>query len=574
MGKLLFILPILLSIACAAVRPPEPPETTAAEPRDTTLAHIRTAASAEDAAELRKAGMSFLSRYPDDPDADEVRILVAGADIDLGFADEASAVLDPIISRGGTDRHAGHARLLMADVHKAKGRFDEAAVSLLEALRTDLGPERREDAERLLRDVAALLPRDRLNALRTRFDSSPGVAYVLEALLSFARASRDTAAVRRIAAELNRLDHRGAAADEPFGEGVAVTPVERVGEEEVRYRIGAMCPLSGRYAPLGREFLKGVSVALKEARQGGLRGIEIVAADTRGDPLVARSAAERLITEEGVAAIVGCVLSSSTIAAAQVAEYHRTVLFSPVATEEGIAEIGEWIFQGGTDLEVELYALARIAVKELRLRRIAFLSVDNLRSRRIGELFGREAALQGGEVCVYSYYPEGSTDFHETINTVRSAAPEALFIASDVEDLVLILPQLSFYEFGVQLLGLSTWSSNRLLRMAGRDMEGAIFPGHARAERDRAQFMTAVVLLDAAIDDTNPFIIGGFTGTRTLLASIRESEGRDAPLREVLARTLYQRQHAYVELITGPGVPLYTIQRERVEPFTTIRVGP
>jgi ABC-type branched-subunit amino acid transport system substrate-binding protein len=250
------------------------------------------------------------------------------------------------------------------------------------------------------------------------------------------------------------------------------------------------------------------------------------------------------------------------------------VLLSPVATEEGIAEIGDWIFQGGTDLEVELYALARVAVKELRLRRIAFLSVDNLRSRRIGELFGRETALQGGEVCVYSYYPEGSTDFHDAIRTVRDAAPEALFIASDVEDLVLILPQLSFYEFGVQLLGLSTWSSNRLLRMAGRDMEGAVFPGHARAERDRALFMTAVVLLDEAIDDTNPFIIGGYTGTRTLLASLRESAESGADLRELLARALHRRRHPYVELITGPGVPFYTVRRERVEAYTTIRVTP
>ena len=77
---------------------------------------------------------------------------------------------------------------------------------------------------------------------------------------------------------------------------------------------------------------------------------------------------------------------------------------------------------------------------------------------------------------IAEFYPEGSTDFAESIGRVRAADPEALFIASGTEDLILILPQLSFHEFGSQLLGTSAWNSRRLIRMAGRDLEGALFP--------------------------------------------------------------------------------------------------
>ncbi|HUV35423.1 MAG TPA: ABC transporter substrate-binding protein [Patescibacteria group bacterium] len=566
---------ILFLISCAVSPPPGPSDTDATQARDSSLTRIRTLASAGDARELRKAGASFISHYPDDPDIEEVRLLVAQAGIGLGFYEEAGEILSPIIIRGGADPAKGQAHILMARVLKSRGRFDEAARALLSSLSTDLDDSQRETARNLLEEVVPLLPREELDAIRKTHGSSPGVELVLEAALSYARASQDTASVRSIMTELRLLHRDEPAADQPFEGSVTIAaPGETERNETARYTIGVLCPLGGRYAPLGDEFLKGASVAMREARERGTRDVELVVADTRGDPLVARSVAERLIDEEGVVALVGCVLSSSTIAAAQVAQYNGTVLVSPVATEEGIAEIGEQVFQMGSDIEIEITALARIACMELNLRRIAFLAVDDLRSRGIGELFGREVALQGGEVCIYAYFPEGSTDFHETIRNLRKAAPEALFIASDVEDLILILPQLSFYEFGVQLLGLSRWHSNQLLRMAGRDMEGVVFPGKAGEQRDEEQFLTAAVLLDEPIDDTNPFILGGYKGVRTVLAAIQESAASGSDLKGALMKALYHRRHPYVELVSGQGIPFYTVRDGRIEPYTTIRIEP
>lgn len=561
----------LFVISCALSPPPEPPDVKPVEPRDDALGRIRTLASEGDATELRKAGASFISRFPDDPNLDEVRLLAAQADIELGFYEEAGEILYPLTIRKEADTARGRAHILMARAFKAKGRFDKAALSLLSSLATDLDDSQRETARDFLEDVVRLLPREELDAIMKSHGSSPGIEFVLEAALSYARASQDTASASRIITELRKLHRDAPPIEEPFKEGVTVSvPIEEDRDEEVRYSVGVLCPLGGRYAPLGNEFLKGVSVAMKEAREGGMRGAEIVVGDTRGDPLVTRSVTERLIVREGAVALVGCVLSSSTIVAAQVAEHSGTVLLSPVATEEGIAEIGEHIFQTGSDVEVEIAALARLACGELHLRRIAYLAVDDLRSRRLGELFGREVALAGGEVCTYAYYPEGSTDFHEMIRILREAAPEALFIASDVEDLILVLPQLSFYEFGAQLLGLSTWHSSRLLRMAGRDMEGAVFPGHAGEQRDEEEFIAAAVLIDEPIEDTNPFILGGYKGVKTLLAAIEESGGDGGDLKGALMRTLNQRRHPFVELVSGPGVPFYTVRDGRLEPYTAL----
>lgn len=564
-------LSLLIVVSCAVSPPPEPSDVEPEKRRDVALERIRSLASAGEFVDLRKAGASFISRFPADPHGNEVRLLTAQADVELGFYEEAGALLAPLISGDGPDASKGRAFILTARASKAKGRFGDAAHALLAALATDLEGADRRGARKLLEEVAGLLSREDLDSIIASHRSSPGIEFVLEAALAYARASQDTASARRIAEELRGLHREIPAVEEPFDEGVsvAVTADEGRDREMARYSIGILCPLDGRYAPLGNEFLKGVSVAMKEARRNGIHGAEIVVGDTRGDPLAARAATKRLVAEEGVTALVGCVLSSTTIMAAQVAEHNATVLLSPVATAEGIAGIGGHVFQLGSDVEVEIAALARMACDRLHLGRIAYLAVDDLRSRRIGELFGREVALAGGTICAYVYYREGSTDFQRTVQTLRESAPEALFIASDVEDLVLVLPQLSFYEFGVQLLGLSTWHSSRLMRMAGRDMEGAVFLGRTNERRDEEQFAAAAVLVDEPVEDTNPFVLGGYKGVRMLLAAIEDCAS-DGDLKGALTRELHQRRHPFLELVSGDGIPFYTVRRGRLEPYSSL----
>ena len=71
-------------------------------------------------------------------------------------------------------------------------------------------------------------------------------------------------------------------------------------------RIGAMYALSGDKAAIGTNIMRGVDFAVEEINAaGGVNGrpIEIVRGDTQGDPKVARSVAERLITQDKVNAI-------------------------------------------------------------------------------------------------------------------------------------------------------------------------------------------------------------------------------------------------------------------------------
>jgi branched-chain amino acid transport system substrate-binding protein len=338
-----------------------------------------------------------------------------------------------------------------------------------------------------------------------------------------------------------------------------------------QFRIGVLCPLEGRFAPLGESFLRGAAAALKEARVKGVKNVELVVGDTRGNPLECRAVAERLIDEERVDALLGEVLSSSTIAAAQVAELASVVFLSPVATEEGIADIGSWVFQMTTGSEVEIAAIARMARERLNARRIAFMSPDDLRSRKNALLFEDEVERLGGELCAAEFYPEGSTDFAESIGRIRSLAPEALYIASDTEDLILILPQLSFHEFGVQLLGTSAWNSKRLIRMVGKNLEGAVFPADIDSRSGERLYLAACARANEPAGEINQVLLGGYRGTRLLVEALTKIKSGGEPLKDEMARLLEKRRHPFLELLTGDGILFYTVKSERLVEFDTLK---
>lgn len=564
---------VLIFLSCS-VSPPARQRLAPLETEEEMLARIHALRFEENYKELRRAGKRYLDFFGDTPGSVEVRLLLGHADTELGFYEEAAEILSPLLDETVSSQARGEALILTADVHKAKGRFSESAGALCAALSMDLDETHELQARNSLREVVELLPWEELEAIRAACASSPGVDIVLEGSLSYAHSVGDTAAVRAFEEELGALKKQRPEAQYHLAERVAVPLDVGRGGESVAYRIGLLCPLSGRFSPLGEAFIRGASLALKEARRRGQTNIEVVVGDTRGNPLVARSAAESLIERENVAAITGAILSSPTIAAAQVAEFRQTVLLSTVASEEAIRSIGDWVFQTTTNTDAEVIAVARVACRELGHRRIAFFSGDDIRSRRAERLFREEVERSSGSICISEFYDEGSTDFHRSIEGIRNADPEALFIASDMEDLILILPQFSFYEFGVQLLGSSAWNSERLLLMVGRDMEGAIFPAAVGGAAEREFFIAAATAENESVGEINDFVLGGYQGVRVLIESLVRSGGGGDVLRQDIKSTIENKRHPFLDLTAGRGIPFYIVRKERLEEFTTLRVDP
>lgn len=565
---------ILVLPACAPKEPPREQLLSPEEKLESEVLSFRELAYEEDAAEVRRAGRRILDEYPGSPYDSEIRLETARAALELGMLAEAESTAAPLLERKDEPQTRFESLMILSGVEEARGRFMESASHLIEAMSIDPGSGAADRARETLAGIVPLLSRRQLERLREDYPASPGIDLVLEGSIVMAEAAGDTAAVRRLMERIASLDtiqtfetRPGAGLMRPAEVSEAVTG--RVGAGG---SIGLLCPLSGRFAALGREFLRGAAIALKEARRYGTDDVELVVGDTRSRALDARETALRLIEEESVSALAGGVLSSTTIAAAQTAQERRTVLYSPVASEQGIDQIGEYIFQSAPGYEEEIIALVKVARDMMGLSRMAFMGPDTDGSRRLARLYMLEVERSGGVFTGAEFYEPGSTDFGKAIRALRKIDAEALFIPSDTDDLVLILPQLSFYEYGVQLLGTSAWNSNNLLRMAGRDMEGAVFPAEQDPEMAEGLYAAAAALLGEEETDVNRFVTGGYSAVRRLIEAMRAADESGSSLREALDEMTGERRHRYIEAVAGEGMSVLTVRKERVEEYA--RIGP
>ena len=115
------------------------------------------------------------------------------------------------------------------------------------------------------------------------------------------------------------------------GSGTASTELK----EGDTVKIGLNYELSGAVASYGQAEYKGASLAIKQynANKDSKYKIKAVKMDNKGDASESTSAATKLMTEDGVAFVVGPATSGASIATYPVADQNQVPVISPSATQ-------------------------------------------------------------------------------------------------------------------------------------------------------------------------------------------------------------------------------------------------
>ena len=552
MKKLFMVFILLTAVSCGSLIPSGKKSEEPGGPMEgESVEELERLYSRQDYRKVIERGRSYLDGLSGKDAGGKIRIMVAKAELQLGDRAGASEMADEILGGDYPENILANALLVKARVNLSEDRDREAVENILYSAEIFGSEQHILEAERLLTQTEIDLTRTDIVEIGRRYSESPLLRPLLE------KRYREVPEERDLIAKMLEGDY-------------SVDSLSVAAGDSPPLRVGIICPLSGKYEALGESFIRGAYVALKEGRKNGIANVEMIIGNTRANALEARKVTGRLIDEEKVDIILGGISNSSTVAAAQVAQGNRTVIFSPTSSLEGIEEIGDYVFQNNVDYELEVIAVARVAVRNLGIRRIAFLASDSPYNRELELLFRMEVEREGGVLCAADYYMEGSTDFKDNIDRIRKAAPEALFIPSDKNDLVLIMPQLSFYEFGVQLLGLSMWDSSDLIYMNGKDMSGAVFPAESREKSDRALYLSAAAFVDEPVENINHFEVRGYMGMREII-NIMSAGGEGATIRDRMERALKNRAHPFVREAAGDGITFYIIRDARKEEFITYR---
>jgi branched-chain amino acid transport system substrate-binding protein len=228
------------------------------------------------------------------------------------------------------------------------------------------------------------------------------------------------------------------------GDGSPPRPVSPV-------KVGALFPLSGDLADKGGDSANGVRLAVEEinaaggvASLGGAK-LELVLGDTQGRPEVGTRETERLIKEEGAAALIGTYQSSVTKVATQVAERLETPFIVSISIADVITERG---FQYTFRIQPKAGFYARDQVRFLKdLEALAGLVVRRVALLHENTDFGTSTALSQKQalrehglevVAEVSYRAEGVTDLEAEVAQVLAARPDAILTVTYLKDSLLI----------------------------------------------------------------------------------------------------------------------------------------
>ncbi len=317
----------------------------------------------------------------------------------------------------------------------------------------------------------------------------------------------------------------------PKGEAPPSTPIA----------IGVVSALTGPNATYGISTQQGADLAADEINaKGGLGGrtLALIHLDDLGEPEQARIAAQRLITNDRVVALIGDATSSGSLAIAPVAQRARVPMVTPAATSPSVTELGDHIFRMSFTDPAQAAAMAVFATKTLKVKRVAVIrALDNEYALGLAEAFRAKLAEAGGEVVADEGYSADMDDLSPIIAAVAKTSPDAVYLPDYHTAVARIAVAARAAGLQAHLLGGDGWDAAELLEDAGAELEGGCFTTHWHPSMTGVASARFVERYRAVYNETPDAIAALGYDTVQLIADAWARAGSQAGLREAIAAT-------------------------------------
>src|SRR5258707_3651639 len=215
-------------------------------------------------------------------------------------------------------------------------------------------------------------------------------------------------------------------------------------------KVGVVTPLSGSYAPIGKQVRWGAELAVKEINAaGGVAGrkFELLFEDEEANPPVAVRKAEKLLQQDKAGVLAGTVNSGSTLAVGQLAERNDRILVTTVSYATSITgtQCGPNVFRVNANAFQQSAALTAWLTKNVPGKKYFFVGPDYEMGRSTITAFQNDIKRLGGADVDSTFPPLGAKDFSTYLGPIRAAQPDVIITATAGNDTVRLLNQLKEY---------------------------------------------------------------------------------------------------------------------------------
>ena len=251
-------------------------------------------------------------------------------------------------------------------------------------------------------------------------------------------------------------------------------------------RLGVNAELTGSKPTVGDSCKKAMELLAAQVNQdGGLKvgdkkiPLKLYVEDNEDKAESAAAAAQKLISQNNVLAIIGPNASGNAIPAARICEDNGVIMISPWSTNPKTTEGKKYIFRACFIDDFQGQVMAKFARQDLKATTAAVLyDVASEYNKGIAEFFKQFFEADGGRVVAFASYTTGDKDFSSQLTTIKAASPQVLFLPNYYNEVPLQVKQARNQGLTCAIIGSDSWGSQELLTLGGKDLEGAFFSTH------------------------------------------------------------------------------------------------
>lgn len=308
--------------------------------------------------------------------------------------------------------------------------------------------------------------------------------------------------------------------------------------------IGEFASLTGKEATFGISSHEGTILAVKEINAaGGVLGkqLELKTEDDQSKAGEPANVVNKLISKDGVVAILGEVASSRSLEAAPICQQNGVPMISPASTNPKVTETGDHIFRVCFIDPFQGTVMANFATKTLNAKKVAvFTDVKSDYSKGLAKFFKEGIAKAGGQVVAELDFNGGDKDFKAQLTAIKTAGPDAVFIPAYYTDVALICIQAKQLGISIPFLGGDGWESPTLIEIGKDAVEGHYFSTHYSADAGTPKVQNFVDSYKKEYEGKVPDAMAalGYDSAMFLADAIKRANSTEpGKIREALAAT-------------------------------------
>jgi branched-chain amino acid transport system substrate-binding protein len=261
-------------------------------------------------------------------------------------------------------------------------------------------------------------------------------------------------------------------------------------------KVGLIAELTGDIPAVGASCKNAAQMAVQEINgTGGFQfgdkkyKVDLIIEDNAGKADQSASAAQKLITQKKVVAIVGPNASRYALPASEIAESSKVILITPWSTtpkttldsKTGLSK--KYVFRSCFIDPFQGRVVAKFTLEKLKLKKAAVLyDVASEYNKGIAEIFKEVYEENGGKIVAFETYTTNDKDFSSQLTKIKRAVPQVIFLPNYYSEVPLQIQQAKRLGIKVPFIGSDSWGSEELLKLCGKNCDGYYFSTHYAAD--------------------------------------------------------------------------------------------